>query len=966
MLIWRVKMHKINSYSNHKDCAILLLCLFMTCIISIGASQEMDSDEDGLSDEFEINISKTDPNTFSTDGDPYGDRDEYYGLNMPKISPADHPLVAAYPNIIVRLERIEVIPINMISTSTGKTKNEAWAITTETSDEEKNSNEVGAGFNTRFTATDGGLEINGHFTHIDENTHTTTNSESNSGFTEEDWGTATSLNTDRAAILKLTLSVKNTGTIPVRDIIPDVNIKLGERIIETFTSPTAIDSLDIGESKSFLVDQGVVGAYPVDITVSLDQLRSMDSGTPLSIETLQARASIKKYKEKEWVLVNYNLYMDEINKRTATLMYRSKDGTYKEYKVYAASAGDKSLLDPITLGDAINYTIGQDILRMSDELDIGFFPQEAFDESKKLADNNESIFDLKMKPGWKIFIKELGWEPIAEPPVIHWANIAEDKNLKTSVRASVTNDLGPVNVIAHVKIKGEYRDLPMVDIDQDTIYTLISNETFDPDGDHYINATNAEGYSAQLKFSSPKKPAFKDGEYVFAARNDNLYMTGDTGNNINQNHYAGGSNQIWVLTSDGTGFYSIKNSQNGKYLNGNEGDIETVQDPDSRNQWNFEPVGDGCYKICNIQSKKCLTSTEDRSIILEDYAYSDSQNWTIQLAESFPNQNFLTFNPPVDYYIIIVEPSKKCLNFDYISGAVQQWECYGELNKYLNTNQLWGLKPVGDGYFEIFSIYNRRCLEVNNSNGHQIIVENNYQGRDNQKWYFKSREDGYDNICSKVRSKNGIVCLATESGSSENGVGVVQEILRNTKSQRWKLLPVTKVAIYADVNYVRYYLQLKVTTNDQPSKIKTDNTKHELIPLGKDIGSDIVAIKNLYSSGFIHMLSYTTPSSEKKKFIRIDWLAKDKKLESKTVYYPGGGDLSLTEVLMLNDPSYQYKLDPSDEKNGTIRCGTRSIQLIQAAPPHSWRLWIEARDNNNEPLGDKQFAFDQLVFEHLT
>lgn len=963
----------------------------MPCVSALEIPQELDSDEDGLPDDFEINVSKTDPNSFSTDGDPYGDKEEYYHINMPSgMSPADHPLVAAYPNLNIYLENIDVIPKNEISTDTGKTKNSAWSINTETSNEEKNSVEVGAEIKTKIGGQDKfGMEITGHVNAIVEDTYITSKSKSQSGFTQEDWGTATTSDTDAAADLILTLHIKNSGTIAAYDIIPDINIWLGDKIIATFTSPTPIACLPPDAEIVYTANQGLVGTYPVDLTVSLDQLKSIDSGTPLSIDALQTKSKIKKF-EKGWVLDDYSFYMGEINTRTATLKHRSKDGIYNEYKVYAARAeksDGSSLLDSVTLGEAINLTIGNDILKSSDEgLDFGFFPREAFDESRKLIEKNESILNLKLKPGWQIFIKESGWVPSIEPPVIHWASITEENN-QTYLSASVTDNLSSVNVIAHVKIKGIYQDIPMGSIDRDTIYKIILDEEIDEDGDHYINATNAEGYSARLKFSSPAKPILKNGNYLFNVKKNNLYMNADAGKNALQDYYKGGSDQIWVLTSNGAGFYSIKNSQNNLYLAGYENEnIAIVQNLVSKYQWNIKPTDDGYWKIYNVNNKKYLTSAEDNSIILNEYGNTDGQKWAIQPAESFPNSNLLTLNLPVDYYLIIGEQSK------YVFKPV-----YDPKHKDYFTDRIiqkWEIKPVGNGYFALFTTIKsnmvrpnvkewpevKRWLEVENLSQNaelKVVVNDSYQGKDSQKWYFKYVGKGCYNICSKVRSNNLTICLTEEAPE------VKLEILHNHENQKWKVLPVTWVVIYDYITYSKKYLNffIDLTNLEYPMESASSNG-YELISLGEDIGTDIVAIMlpgiiynepphipgklniSLLPSYFplVGLESYTYEWKEKKKLIGIDALRKDEKMQ-KTILYPTVKSYSadFSRVMGLGgfpDISYLFKLGTGDER-GAITCGNKYIQLIEN---QNYRkgLMPEAKD-----IIDNK-TIEKFTFEHVT
>ncbi len=429
----------------------------------------------------------TDFKSFSTDCDPYGDGQEYFDINMPKISPADHPLVAAYPDLSVGLTQIIVKPIKTIESTTGGSKQDAWSVTTETSDSDKNSFEWGMEQKIGFE----GFKITGeagfHETWVDESTHTTTDSSSTSGWSQGDWSSASTSNTAEAAKLGFILNVKNSGTIPAENVNPDVNIKLGKNIIATITSPTTISSIDFGDtSKDFLIDQGVVGNYPVDITASLEQLRFIDAGTPLNIETVQVRAKMKRWDgdKNEWVLMDQDVstYMNEINRKSATLMFELNDGVYKKYKVFADSE-----YAPMTLGNAINLTIERDdVPQQKNKTWIFGFSDEALSEVRKLKDRNENANNLKLRPGWKILLKVKSDKP---EPKIYWTGYSQDRR---TIYASVTDDLKVKSVIAHLNIGGAYQDLNMTGVDGDTMYTLRLDQVLKRDEGNYVIATDIE------------------------------------------------------------------------------------------------------------------------------------------------------------------------------------------------------------------------------------------------------------------------------------------------------------------------------------------------------------------------------------------------------------------------------------------------------------------------------------------
>ncbi len=910
---------------------IILLCLFAPCFISAGISDENDTDRDGLSDAFEIAITNTNPYDQSTDGDPYSDGDEHYGINLPAIKPpGNKSLVAAYPDLNVRLINVTVTPLGKIESATGGSKQSGWSITSEESDSERNSFEWGLEQKVGCNGWQFVGEFGAHQTWVSENTYTTTKSDTSSGWNQEDWSTATTADKDKAAKLRFTFVIKNSGTIPAYNVIPYINIFLGNKPIGTIKSPHPIGTIGIGESTGiFSMDKGMWQGGVEDITVSLDELRIIDSGAPLSIETFQVETWIDIFDAKKGTFdkVPYDSYRNKIKQNAVMLLYRSKDGTYKEYKVHPGY-GEK--LAPMTLGEAINLTIGSDILENGDErLEYGFF-EDDYKEIKEWKQNNanESYINLKLKPGLRILIKEPGDEISPKPPVIHSAWIAKD--LRT-ISASVTDDLGLYNVTAHVKIKGkdEYQDLKMKEYNGNTIYTVISKEEIDKDGKNYIKVIDIEGSSAQFNLPiptiptppRPRKPVLRDGNYIINVKNNRWYMVGaKDGFRVSQDYYTGGSDQIWVLTSDKDGTYSIKNMQTGRYLASMQvGGIVNVQQGLQDQKWNVEQIGEGYYKISNIYNGNCLTFEETKSadsrIVQNKYnENNDNQKLIIQPAGSFPNAKLLTFNLPVDYYLIIAGHSNRCLDLDFKSNIAVQNDYYG------NINQKWGLKPVGDGYFGIFNIYNKNCLEVKNSTQNnnpdelQIVVENKYHGGDNQKWNFTYCSDGSYIIFSKSSGK----CLTFNRAVGKNDrVTGNDAILAEAKliewdagiDQKWKLLPVTKTAITGKYEKNTYYLTLKQWTYKKGKHWPTPSTDpdciFELISLGNYSGADIVAIKNFNSYGFIYI----------------------GKALPKGIFAPKKGTISLTEVLQNPSNPYNFQLRYKSPTSRSIKSGKYYLDL---------------------------------------
>jgi hypothetical protein len=760
----------------------------------------------------------TDPNTFSSDEDPYGDGQEFFRINMPNIAPADNPLVAAYPILSVRSEGITVTPKEEITSTTGGAKQDAWSMTTETSDSKETSWEEGGTVSLGFEEGMPKGEVTFHVTHVSAKTHTTTESNTTSGWTQEDWSTATTINTDEAATLKFTMNVKNSGTAPAEEITPDINILLGEKEITTVTSPTTISSLGIGEtSGNFVVDKGING----DITVTLDELKSTDCGTPLSIETFQIRAQVKKWdgEKNEWVLTgtDYSTYMNEINAVSATILFELGDGNDKEYKVFAGS--DK--YDPgITLIDAIRLTEG--IEEREEDGDtylyigghkvenwhFGFSPQDALDAVKERVDKNEGILNLTLEPGWTIVLRAP-----SDNPQISWSSYSGDMK---KVFASVADDLGIKEVIAHVKIGDAYQNLSMTDENKDTIYIAEITERMVEDDNAYILATDIVNKTAKSKIGKPPtpiEPPLEDGDYVITVKHSNKCLSivdGSTSNgaNVIQKTYGGCDDQKWHLRHLGYyGYYEISGTHSGKCLevaNSRTEDGVNVRQNEwegtDNQKWYLEPVSGeaGHYAIKNKNSNKCLdvagaSTANDANVDQSEYKNMDNEKWVLQPVDSYPSVI-------AEYYAISANHSFNCLSIEDSStrnGAnVVQKPYWG------NTDQKWELRPVGDGYFTIVCKRSNQCLSIEHGSSRDgaNVVQKPYWGCTDQKWKLESAGGDYYKICNNRSYK----CLDVAGASTLNKANVDQYEYNGGDNQRWRLddAMAPAVVLYEHASYL--------------------------------------------------------------------------------------------------------------------------------------------------------------------
>ena len=898
---------------------------------------ERDRDGDNLPLAAEKYDIKTDPNTFSTDEDPYGDGQEFFGINMPNIGPADHPLVAAYPILSTQCEGITVTPKAEITTSTGKSVQEAWSITTESSDSTTNTNELGGSVKAGYKWGTGGGEAYGEITvsynHVWEHTTTTTNSNTESGFTQKDWSTAKTTKTDDAAALKFTVNVKNSGTAAAEEITPDINIKLGQKVIATVTSPTTINSLGIGEtSRNFVVDKTLLGMVYGDISVSLDVLKSIDCGTPLSIEEFQTKAKVKKWdgEKKEWVLTgtDYSTYMNEINAVSAKIIFDpGGGGDYREYKVFAGS--DK--YDPgITLRDAIQLTIGiketeKDVYVGGHNIDkwhFGFSPEAAFEAAKKVAEEKRDILNLTLEPGWTIILR-----PVSDKPEIHWAGYSEDMK---DVLASVTDDCGLKEVIAHVKIGNAYKDLTMTDDDNDTIYRLVRNDTKMVEDDNaYILATDRDGKTAKSAIGKPPSPPpvhpIEEGWYVIGNKKSEKCVEAESDYprvNVRQWKYVKGheTREQWQVEPIELGYYRIYRTvkRDAKRVllcleaDGRGNVVQTKWSGKDSQKWKIEPSGEENYfKVVNKANGKYL-DVKDGNIRVEEWRENDAQKWVFQLVDSYPEELSST-----GYYGIFAKHSAKCLNRRR-DNNVYQWVYRGY------DWQKWRLVPAGDRYFKIVCKYSGKCLTAT---GDKNIIERDWENSDTQKWEIVLVEPGYYHIQCKKYSD---LYMDVKGGSSEDGANVrlcSYSSRSDNAAQRWKFSDtgstVTGILLFEHEDY------------KGKSKVFTGNTPY----VGRDFNNIASSLKVPpgYSVRLYEHKDYKGKKSKKfvgdtryvgKDFNNIATSLKIIKEKGKMVFYEGNDATQDRIFSFSTETSRSWNCKKGDCENDEAR----SVVLYHVKP----------------------------------
>lgn len=357
---------------------------------------DIDSDNDGVANyleffgytwdwnlgEFEVwngDVAKTyfksDPMTFSTDQDHYSDGMEVSGMNMDVLVqvPGNHPAVVASPNIVLILEKYEMI-LNAditLENGTSHATGTNWSVETSSSDshtdetgwEKSKSLTVGAEYNFPGGGVKAEVSIGYTETSSTSDTYTSGTAISNGGdvVDEQSWSKAVSMNPTEAAKIKMYVRAYNIGTCTAVDITPTFTLRVGDEPVTTFDFPGKINSLNPGEmypaaGEDWIVDVTTCCGDPIFVT--LDQMRAIETGAPVTLQITQMTADVVRWDADggQWATVgNWDWYVDRAEAVSAHLFMDKGDGHTIDYMVFANRSDSAPT---ITLRDAMIWAAG--------------------------------------------------------------------------------------------------------------------------------------------------------------------------------------------------------------------------------------------------------------------------------------------------------------------------------------------------------------------------------------------------------------------------------------------------------------------------------------------------------------------------------------------------------------------------------------------------------------------------------
>ena len=435
----------------------------------------------------------TDPLRWSTDGDPYSDYMEVTGINMPASisAPENDPLVAARPIISIKMTDYTVETLATISNSNGGHVDSSF--TNETS----NSDEVGAEVTVEASLNPFELvggSVTGSYSHTWTSTSSTT---ANIG---RNWNDTRTTQPDRAARLKLHIYMENLGGATALDVSPTVNLKLGDKTIATFIPSQKANTLTPpGTSENRFPKNGTIVVQKDkngdDITITLNELKAIQEGAPLSLEVIQVDAKVVRWDPttQNWDSdIDWASFESEINPVSVEILAEMGNGQNYRYEVFAGTP----YWDPqYKLGDILSLIFDKKEVNGVTYIENRKYPDDWYlsSPSSEVIDewNNEgqpnNMLGLRMYRNTKLVMMSPGNDPA---PIVNLASYSAD--YKNVIISAQPNNFPIQSVEAEVPINGQMVKYNLTQ-GNNSFYTSSADFSGTPDGPGTVKVTNARG-----------------------------------------------------------------------------------------------------------------------------------------------------------------------------------------------------------------------------------------------------------------------------------------------------------------------------------------------------------------------------------------------------------------------------------------------------------------------------------------
>jgi photosystem II stability/assembly factor-like uncharacterized protein len=458
----------------------------------------------------------TDYTQWSTDGDPFSDFHEVSKANMPVGPPFDHPLVAAEHIIAVDLAGYSVTPRTTITDAKGGSSGGAYENSTTNSYEES--------ISVTATAAVGPAGLFG-YSATGSATATTSNTSSTTRTWEIDWNTATTVDLNAAADLSLSVFIRNLGSAQARNVRLFFNLKIGNRVIASIRAPQAPGLLDSGQQYPTSAQGPWVisnienpdgSASP--ITLTMDQLRALESGAPLTLVVTAVEADILRWNPDgaggagSWECdagagCDWNSYQSRINASTIKLDLHI-GGDHRQYRVFGGkSYGNPSAPDiTMTLRDVLDLVLNVEGPNENAMIEGRAYPSEwyamtssdAIIQSWNDAGSPNNLLGLEMSPGTNLRLTSPSDNP---QPIVDLATFSPDLRY-VYVSARAASGFPIREITANVTVGGQDKTIQL-QLGDNAFYTNIDPFIDPAAAGGTVRVENARGDATVRSISLP-------------------------------------------------------------------------------------------------------------------------------------------------------------------------------------------------------------------------------------------------------------------------------------------------------------------------------------------------------------------------------------------------------------------------------------------------------------------------------
>ncbi|MBK5424205.1 MULTISPECIES: binary toxin-like calcium binding domain-containing protein [Bacillus] len=376
------------------------------------------------------------PMKWSTSDDPYSDYEKVTGLQMDTrvIKEAHHPLVAAYPEVYIKMEKYLLIPNTNFQAGEGGSSSKQ--VTRGTSYTVSNTESWGTTVTANASLLDFGGSVSASYE--SSTTTSTTKDESVSDSTTKDWNEVLGINTAEAGKILPNVRYVNTGTAPVFSVKPLFTLHFpkttnGEAIslISSLVGETH-KGLEVLPGKTYPEQSKVPLAFdkPTHFGESLllDQgnVQRLQKNDILMMETIgiDAKVVLIDTQGQDYTSnLDWTNVISKIKANTAEIVFTTEEGEITKRNVAARGTTPVEQTVPeITFKEALKLSYGA--VELNRKIYIND-KEISPDKTKLIVDQStevemkkqgiQSLFDVKLKAGMHIeMIQKVNAEQIKQ------------------------------------------------------------------------------------------------------------------------------------------------------------------------------------------------------------------------------------------------------------------------------------------------------------------------------------------------------------------------------------------------------------------------------------------------------------------------------------------------------------------------------------------------------------------------